>query len=237
MTGKKTDESDAQWIQRLHSCGLLNSSFLPDDRIETLRTLVRYRRSLSNDSSSYILRMQKSLELMNVKIHTVISDLMGKTGTAIVEAIINGERKAEHFLPLVDGRIKADRETILKSLEGNWRTEHLFLLKQSYTMYQFIQNQLLVCEQEVEKTLQLMAAEKQEGVIENIAPKSTYSANPLKKKTKNEPTFNTREYLKMIHGTDVIAIYGISETVITRWSGTKKISLLMTMNSIKKNSD
>jgi transposase len=213
ITGKKTDESDAQWIQRLHSCGLLNSSFLPDDRIETLRTLVRYRRSLSNDSSSYILRMQKSLELMNVKIHTVISDLMGKTGTAIVEAIINGERKAEHFLPLVDGRIKADRETIIKSLEGNWRNEHLFLLKQSYTMYQFIQNQLCLCEQEVEKVLQLIAAEKQEGVIENIAPKSKHSTNPLKKKTKNQPAFNTREYLKMIHGTDVIGIYGISETV------------------------
>jgi transposase len=209
ITGKKTDESDAQWIQRLHSCGLLNSIFLPDDRIETLCTLVRYRRSLSNDSSSYILRMQKSLELMNVKIHTVISDLMGKTGTAIVEAIINGERKAERFLPLVDGRIKADRETILKSLEGNWRTEHLFLLKQSYTMYQFIQNQLLVCDQEVEKTLQLMVAEKQEGVIEDIAPKSTHLTNPLKKKTKNQPAFNTREYLKIIHGTDVIGIYGI----------------------------
>jgi transposase len=157
--------------------------------------------------------MQKSLELMNVKIHTVISDLMGKTGTAIVEAIINGERKAEHFLPLVDGRIKTDRETILKSLEGNWRTEHLFLLKQSYTMYQFIQNQLLVCDQEVEKTLQLMVAEKQEGVIEGIAPKSTHLTNPLKKKTKNQPAFNTREYLKRIHGTDVIGIYGISETV------------------------
>jgi hypothetical protein len=128
--------------------------------------------------------MQKSLELMNVKIHTVISDLMGKTGTAIVEAIINGERKAEHFLHLVDGRIKADRETIIKSLEGNWRNEHLFLLKQSYNMYQFIQNQLCLCEQEVEKVLQLMAAEKQEGVIENIAPKSIHSTNPLKKRLK-----------------------------------------------------
>lgn len=93
VTGKKTDESDATWIQRLHSCGLLNSSFLPDDKTETLRTMVRHRRNLSNDSSTSILRMQKSLELMNLKIHTVISDLTGKTGTAIVEAIINGERK------------------------------------------------------------------------------------------------------------------------------------------------
>jgi transposase len=84
ITGRKTDESDAQWIQRLHSCGLLNSSFLPDDQTETLRTLVRFRKSLTQDSTRYILRMQKSLESMNIKISTVISDLVGKTGTAIV---------------------------------------------------------------------------------------------------------------------------------------------------------
>lgn len=95
---------------------------------------------MSNDSTTCILRMQKSLEVMNLKIHTVISDLTGKTGTAIVEAVIEGERKRENFLPLINARIKADHETIRKSLEGNWRQEHLFLLKQSCTMYQFIHN-------------------------------------------------------------------------------------------------
>ncbi|TKT85984.1 IS110 family transposase [Dyadobacter frigoris] len=214
ITGKKTDESDAQWIQRLHSCGLLSSSFLPDDKIESLRTLVRHRRNLSNDSSSNILRMQKSLELMNLKIHTVISDLTGKTGTAIVEAIINGERNPENFLPLVDSRIKADSETIRKSLEGNWRIEHLFLLKQSYTMYQFIRQQITVCENEIEGVLQQLVAQNNDGIIEKFPIPSTPSGRISKrKKTKNQPVFNTREYLKRIHQTDVMEIYGVSETV------------------------
>src|SRR6185312_12065502 len=132
VTGRKTDESDAMWIQKLHSCGLLSSCFLPDEQTETLRTLVRFRRSLTQDSTTYILRMQKSLELMNIKVHSVISDIIGKTGTAIIEAIIAGERKAENFMPFIDGRIKADRETLIKSLQGNWRKEHLATLRMSY---------------------------------------------------------------------------------------------------------
>jgi len=97
VTGRKTDMDDAQWIQKLHSCGLLRSSFLPDESTQTLRTLVRHRRSLLEDSSKYVLRMQKALELMNIKIHGVINDIMGKTGTAIVNAILKGEREAENF--------------------------------------------------------------------------------------------------------------------------------------------
>jgi transposase len=213
VTGRKSDESDAQWIQRLHSCGLLSSSFLPDDKIETLRSLVRHRRNLTNDSTACILRMQKSLELMNVKIHTLISDLTGKTGTAIVEAIIKGERKAENFLPFIDPRIKADHETIRKSLEGNWRQEHLFLLKQSYTMYQFIQQQIVLCEHEIEDVLQQLVAQEQDGVMEQLPSATTLSEKISKKKTKNQPVFNTREYLKRIHGVDVLDIYGISEIV------------------------
>lgn len=213
ITGKKTDESDAAWIQRLHSCGLLNSSYLPDDQTETLRSLVRHRRNLTNDSTRCILRIEKSLELMNLKIHTVISDLTGKTGTAIVEAIIAGERKAENFLPLVDPRIKADPETIRKSLEGNWRTEHLFLIKQSYRMYQFIQQQITLCEQEIEIVLQQLVARNNDGVIENLPVEVAASGKkPKKKKSKNQPMFNTHDYLKNIYGTDVMDIYGISET-------------------------
>ena len=157
ITGKKDDESDAEWIQRLHSCGLLKSSFLPDDRTETLRTLVRHRRSLTQDSSRYVLRMQKALELMNIKIHTVINDITGKTGISILKAIIGGERNAQNFLPLIDGRIKAKPESILKSLQGHWREEHLFLLKQCYNLYQHMQLQIEVCDREIEKVLQLMA--------------------------------------------------------------------------------
>ncbi len=125
VTGRKTDESDAMWIQKLHSCGLLSSCFLPDEQTETLRTLVRFRKNLTQDSTRYILRIQKSLELMNIKTHTVISDMVGKTGTAIIEAIIAGERNPENFMPFIDARIKADKVTLLKSLQGNWRKEHL----------------------------------------------------------------------------------------------------------------
>jgi len=211
VTGRKTDESDAQWIQRLHSCGLLNSSFLPDDQTETLRTLVRFRKSLTQDSTRYILRMQKSLESMNIKISTVISDIVGKTGTAIVKAIIEGERNPVNFLPFVDPRIKASREVILKSLEGNWRKEHLVTLKQSFELYNFIQQQIIDCEKEIELTLQNYLASKNDGVIEPVESVEELKKKP-KKKTKNHPLFNTRSYLKGIHKVDVIEIFGISET-------------------------
>jgi len=161
VTGKKNDESDAQWIQKLHSCGLLKSCFLPDDHTETLRTLVRHRRSLTQDGSRYVLRMQKSMELMNIKVHTVISDITGKTGTAIIKAIIGGERDPKNFLPLIDSRIKASKEEILKSLQANWRTEHLFLIKQCYNLYQNIQTQIQLCDQQIEKVLQSMPQQKE----------------------------------------------------------------------------
>jgi len=137
VTGRKNDQQDAQWLQQLHSFGLLKSSYLPEEEQEGLRALVRYRHTLIQDSSRFVLRMQKSLELMNIKIHTIISDLMGKTGKAIIEAIINGERNAEKFIPFVDCRIKTDKATIVKSLQGNWREEHLFTLKESYRFYTF----------------------------------------------------------------------------------------------------
>src|SRR6266536_2901322 len=151
ITGRKTDEDDAMWIQKLHSCGLLHSSYLPDDEQDTLRTLVRYRRVLIEDCSRFINRMQKSLELMNIKFHTVISDITGQTGKAVIEAIIAGERNAANFLPLINSRVKANHENIRKSLEENW-------------------------------------------------------------KDKNHPRFDVRAYLQRIHGVDVLAIPGLSET-------------------------
>lgn len=210
ITGKKDDENDAMWIQRLHSCGLLKSCFLPDDHTETLRTFVRFRRSLIQDSTRYILRMQKSLELMNIKVHTVISDIVGKTGTSIIEAILAGERKPEKFMPLIDKRIKADKATLLKSLEGNWRTEHLTTLKLSYEMYKIFQLKIEECDKEIEKVLQ--DYHDKENVEQNeAAQKKSLDGKKKKKKTKSSPSFDTNSYLKKIHGVDVLEIYGISE--------------------------
>lgn len=208
VTGRKTDMDDAQWIQKLHSCGLLRSSFLPDEPTQTLRTLVRHRKRLLEDSSKYVLRMQKALELMNIKIHSVINDIMGKTGTAIVKAILDGEREPENFLQFIDPRIKADHETIKKSLTGNWRDEYLFLLLENYELYGFIQKRIAYCENKIEKCLQEQLAVNNGGIIEALTDKPK-KAN--KKKTKNQPLFNVKNYLHKIYGVDVTEMYGIKE--------------------------
>jgi transposase len=210
VTGRKNDEDDAIWIQKLHSCGLLQSAYLPGDEQEALRTLVRYRRSLVNDSSRFMNRMQKSLELMNIKFHTLIRDITGKTGTAFIEAILAGERNPAAFLPLIDGRVRADRGKIIQSLEGTWRTEHLFTLQKSYTLYKQYQQHIAECDIEIEKQLQQYEAWRNDG---EITTHETAAIQPIikKKKNKTNPHFNVRDYLEKIYGTDVLAIYGLSE--------------------------
>ncbi|SFF13058.1 Transposase IS116/IS110/IS902 family protein [Chitinophaga sp. CF118] len=232
VTGRKTDQSDAEWLQQLHSCGLLKSSYLPDNEQESLRTLVRYRRTLTEESSRFVLRMQKALELMNIKLHTVISNLMGKTGTAIVEAIIGGERNAANFLPLIDGRIKADHQVIVKSLEGNWRQEQLFTLEENYACYQFFQERIAKCDKAIEAELQQYAMIQNEGeALMKVAERGNEQAS-VKKKSKNAPQFDTRSFLASILGVDVLAIYGLSEisaleilaetgTDMSKWSSEK----------------
>jgi len=162
------------------------------------------------DSSRFINRMQKSLELMNIKFHTVISDITGLTGKAVIEAILRGERHAINFLPYIGKRIKADKETIVKSLEGNWRGEHLFTLGESYKMYLTYRDRIAACDHEIEKQLQHCEAKGNDGIIEqNIKSKMKL----IKKvKFKNHPRFDVRGYLERIHGVDVLNIYGLSET-------------------------
>src|SRR5205823_562326 len=220
VSGRKNDMSDAAWIQMLHTCGLLKSSFLPDDLTETMRTLVRQRKALLHDSTRCIQRIQKNFELMNLKIHTVIADITGKTGKNIIEAIIQGERKASNFLPLIDERILATEEDILKSLEGNWRRECVFLVKQCYSQYKELRAHISECEKEIEDMLQQMTAVANEGIIETVADNSIVDGKPggekekkkkKKRKNKNTPRYDVRAYLEQIHGVDVLEIFGISE--------------------------
>lgn len=205
VSGRKTDESDAAWLQKLHSFGLLSSSYLPSEEQEALRELVRFRKTLVSDAACWVQRMQKSLELMNVKLHTVISDIVGKTGSAIVEAIIAGERDAAKFLPLVNSRIKADEQTIVKSLEGNWRQEYIFTLEQSYQQYRYCLSGIERCDRKIEEQLGRYEALRNEGEIE---PKG----GRQDRKIKNAPHFNTRSYLRRILKVDVLAIYGLGES-------------------------
>jgi transposase len=206
VTGRKNDEDDAAWIQKLHSCGLLRPSFQPENRFSGLRSLVRHRKTLIRDASRYLNRMQKAMELMNIKLHTVISDIAGKSGQRIVEAIINGERDAQKLSELTDPRIKASREEIIKSLQGYWRHEHLFELRQCHQMYHELNERVRECDHEIESQLQPIIAEQCGGEIPELDMKMK-----RKRSGKNQMTFNATAYLLGLLGVDVTSIMGISE--------------------------
>jgi transposase len=205
VTGRKDDESDAEWIQKLHSCGLLRASFQPDNMTRTLRSIVRHRKTLVRTATAYINRIQKALEQMNIKIHTVISDIDGKTGLRIIEAILAGERNPEELAKLRDKRIKASPEEIIKSLEGHWTKEHLFELRQCYQLYLLHRKMIVECEKEIEKQLLEQIASKNEGILPEI--------KNIKRKvcSKNKIQFNLSSYLNHILGVNVTDIFGISE--------------------------
>jgi len=205
VTGRKDDESDAEWIQKLHSCGLLHASFQPDNITRTLRSMVRHRKNLVQTSSTYLNRMQKALELMNIKLQTVISDIDGKTGTLIIEAILAGERNPEVLAGFRDKRIKASKEEIIKSLEGYYTAEHLFELKQCYQLFCTHREMIDECDKEIEKQLGVQIASRNEGVMPDIPNTKRKAAG------KNRVSYNLTSYLKEILGVDVTKVVGISE--------------------------
>src|SRR3989449_11741458 len=136
---KKTDPSDCEWIQRLHSCGLLNGSFRPQEQVCMLRTLVRDKANLIAEAADWLRRMQKSLDQMNVRVHRAVSDLDGVTGMRMWRAIVGGERDARQLAKLRDGRCGKSEEQIAEQLTGHWREDHLFSLSQALKMYDAIQ--------------------------------------------------------------------------------------------------
>jgi len=229
VTGRKKDDTDAIWLHKLHSCGLLQKSFQPDGEIRTLRTYVRQRKKLINNGADCVRRMQKAMELMNLKLHTVISDILGKTGIQMIEAILSGERDPEAFLPLKDPRIKASDQEIKKSLVGIWKEEYLFLLQQAYDGYRFYQSQLKACEERIQKQLLNQAAKVLDGDITDLPQKKK------RKPRKNQFNFNARILLEVITGVDLCEVDGISEvssveiiseigTDMSKWKSQKHIS-------------
>jgi transposase len=153
VAGHKSDVEDCQWLQYVHACGLLRASFRPDEQICAVRSLLRHRETLSTYAASHVQHMQKSLIQMNLQLHNVISDLTAKTGLAILDAILAGERDTAKLAALKDFRIKASPEIIAKSLEGYYRPEHLFTLKQALCAYRYYRQLMSECDQELEKLL------------------------------------------------------------------------------------
>ena len=221
VTGRKDDEEDAEWLQKLHRCGLLSASFQPDNQTRALRSMVRHRGSLVVTRSTYLNRMQKALEQMNLKIHTVISDIDGKSGLAIINAILSGERDPEKLANLCDSRIKAPREEIIKSLEGFWLKEHLFELSQCYKLYEFHNEMILECDTEIGKFLQEIIKSKNNGIMPQLGK--------LKRKVnyKKGISIDVTNYLYELNQVDVVSTKGIT--------GISEISALIIYSEIGDN--
>ena len=219
VSGKKTDVEDCQWIQQLHTYGLLTNSFQPDNITRELRAYVRQRKNLSEDASKEVLRIQKSLTLMNIKLDRVISDIMGKFGKNIIAAILNGERNPEELINLTDTRLKASKEDLLKSLEADWRQEYLFTLQQNYELHQFYQMKITECDDQIKSLLEAYPR------YEYQRKEGNDMFNPFKKKKKykqkTDLVFDPDGYLKEIYGIDVTKIPGFSSlTAVTILSET-----------------
>jgi hypothetical protein len=170
VPGRKTDVLDCQWLQYLHSVGLLRASHRPSQTICASRSIWRHRESLVQTAAAHVQHMQKALDQMNLQLHHVISDITGTTGLAIIDAILAGERDPERLSELRNQQIKASRETVIQSLIGDYRSEHVFVLRQSLTAYRQYQEWITDCDREIEK--QLSALQNKIDPIEKPLPKS-----------------------------------------------------------------
>ena len=214
VTGKKTDEEDAHWIMRLHTCGLLTNSFQPPEEVRTVRELIRHRNGLKKQKTIAVNKMTKSLNCMNIKLNMVLSDLTSVSGQNIISAINKGERNPKELARLVHHKVKASNEEITKACEGIWRKECLFELKQASDSYTFIQKQIGECDLLIEEQLEEIAGRYNNGDITGL--KLNAGKNHSRK---NEFKFNPVPYIQSIIGVDVSRIYGFSEeTVLTLFS-------------------
>ena len=213
LPGRKSDVQECQWLLKLHAFGLLNNSFQPTDEIRVARSLWRQRGNLVAAASSAIQRMQKTLTEMNVQLSTVLSDLSGVSGMKIIGAILGGERDPWKLASLARNEVKAKPADIARSLEGNWREELLFILRQEVELYAFYQQKIADCDVQLRHHLV------------SFSGKVDLSSNPIgpkpkgKKGSKNSPQFDLRTELYRITGIDWTQINGIdvltAQTVIT----------------------
>jgi transposase len=206
VPGRRTDVSDCQWLQYLHSVGLLRASFRPGDEICAVRSLLRHRASLVDMATCHVQHMQKALDQMNLQLHHVISDITGTTGLAIVDAILSGNRDVNALAALRDPRIRASHQTIAKSLVGDYRQEHLFTLRQSVALYREYQRQISACEEEMQALMKNLETKAD--------PTATLpAAKDSVKKCKVMPPARAmalREEAYRILGVDLTTIPGIS---------------------------
>ena len=203
VSGRKTDVLDCQWLQQLHSYGLLSGCFRPDDAICQLRGYQRHRDMLLEQAAKHILHMQKAMTQMNLKLHNVLSDITGKTGMRIIRAIIAGERDLKKLSSYRDGRCKNSQEVIEKSLEGHYRKEHLFALKQAVELYDIYHAKLSDCDKAIEAAL---------STFETKVDSEKLLALGKEKKNRhsNAPKFDLYRETYRLTGVDLCSLPGMS---------------------------
>jgi transposase len=188
VPGRKSDVLDCQWLQQLHTYGLLRGAFRPVEQVCTLRAYVRQRATLVRSAASYIQRMQKALAQMNLQLHNVVTDITGATGMRIIKAILGGERNPKVLAAMRDQRCKNSEDTIARSLKGSYRPEHLFSLRQAIELYEFHQTKIADCDRQILEQLKSFDAQD--------APNDT-------------PPANVGDALQRMSGVDLTSIDGI----------------------------
>lgn len=208
VSGRKSDVLDCQWIQQLHTYGLLRGSFRPNQAIRELRALTRHRANLIRHRAAHIQHMQKSLTQMNLHLTNVISDITGVTGMKIVRAIVAGERDPGVLAQYRDPNCKNSEDVIAKSLEGSYQAEYLFTLQQALELYDVYTAKMQACDAELER------------LYSEFAPQVDIEVHPLKppqkprRRQKNEPHYDLRSYLYQMAGVDLTAIDGLEVLTI-----------------------
>jgi transposase len=208
VPGRKSDIQDCQWIQRLHTVGLLTASFRPEAEVSVLRAYVRQRAMLIEHRAAHIQHMQKALHQMNVQLSQVLSDITGKTGQAIIRSIVAGQCDPHQLAQLRDERCAKNETDIEQALTGNYRAEHVFALKQAVTLYDAYTTQIQACDVELER------------LWTNLPPAPNQEATGVNRRTKhnthskNAPTYDVRGLLYHATGVDLVAISGLNAITV-----------------------
>lgn len=234
VPGRKSDVNDAQWLQRLHACGLLRASFRPGRDISALRTYLRLRERHLDYAAAHVQHMHKALTFMNLQLHHVVTDVTGATGLRIVRAIIEGERDVKVLAAMRDIRCKATSEVIEGALQGNYQPEHVFALKQALELHDFYHREVEQCDRQIER------------VLAGLAEQARAPAHPLpeprhRTRQPNAVDFDTRPLLHQITGTDLTQIHGIGPylalrlvsecgTDLSRWPSAKHFTSWLSLS-------
>jgi len=204
VPGRKTDVADCQWIQELHSYGLLRGAFRPEKRLGVLRDYWRHRDHVVRLCATQIHRMQKALEQMNLQLHKVLSDITGVTGQRIIRAIVGGERDPVTLARLKHPTVKSSEETIAKALTGDYHQQHVFVLEEAVRLYDVFQDAMARCDRQMEHYM---------ATFQSKADPKALDGKPTKKhkttRRKNEPYFDLRKELYRMTGVDLTRIDGI----------------------------